>query len=135
MLHPRRFPLLSVLLLAAYVAASTFGGLFHDHAGHGHHEADSGCQHGRAEHRCPGQPADEDDAHQVAGVSQEAPDDDPLHDDDCEVCRFVAQKVVAVETASLERLCQLSVDLTTVDVSQPTAKVTRTTHSRAPPLA
>lgn len=121
-------------MLAAYVAASTLGGLLHDHAGHGHCDV-AGCQQGTADRENPGHRAGEaDHAREVAGLNQDSPDGDPLHDDDCVVCRFVAQRVVAVETASLERLCKLSVELSIIRVRQATAPIARTVHSRAPPL-
>jgi hypothetical protein len=128
MLAPGRNRLTTCVLLAAYLAATTLGGLFHDHACEVHASCAAACQHDHDGHHDPH--ADDD----VAGLGDEPADGNPLHDDACAICRFVGQRVMTVEAAELVRLCSLNVELPAVRISQPSAPLARTIHSRAPPL-
>jgi hypothetical protein len=141
MYYPRQHRLTTCLLLAAYLAANTFSGLFHDHSGEGHSgeghaceghlDGSAGCRHAAADHdSC----HDEHDSDDVACLSDDAADGNPLHDDECAVCRFVGQRVMAVQTGGLDCLCDLIVELTAVHAVQPSVTIARTMHSRAPPL-
>jgi hypothetical protein len=136
MFYPRRHRWLTSSLVAAYLAANTLGGLLHDHAdnghgGHGHLDGQAHCQHGPSDHKC--DQADDPASHDVADATEHSDHGGPLHDDDCAVCRFAGQRVLAVETGPLERLCDLSVELTVVCARQIAATRAPTTHSRAPP--
>jgi DUF2946 family protein len=119
MFHPRRFRLTSYLLLAAYLAANTVGGLFHQHGDVEH----SG---GRCEHV-----ALDFDGHQH-GIDHSTDGKSP-HDDDCTVCRFAGLKTMPAAPVQLVALCDLSVELAVVHSRGPAATVARTLHSRAPP--
>jgi hypothetical protein len=144
MIQPSQNRLLTCLLLAAYVAVSTLSSLFHDHgcdshgscAGHGasslcHHTADhDGDHHADAEH---GRSHDEDLATLDHDVLDHDAAEQPLHDDDCTICRFVGQRVMPVAVTSPQRLCDFHVELPALRVSQPLVPLARTLHSRAPP--
>ena len=133
MLHPRRHRLTTCLLLAAYLAANTLGGLLHDHAvpigG-----ATACCQHTDHEHadREHGDRAHADS--DVVGFGALPAQGGALHDDDCTVCRFVGQRVLSAVAGPLCAWTELSVGLAVVHASQPVVTTLRTTHSRAPPL-
>ena len=74
MFHPRLRRLTTLGLLAAYLTASTVGGLIHDH--------DEAIPCHGAGHLSGG----------VAGLSLDAADGHAAHDDDCTICRFLGQR-------------------------------------------
>ena len=96
-MHARRF--LTLISLAAYLAATLAGDLFHVHGpsdpcASGHHHC-GGSDH----HHHPGHAAHAGSCgheHGVAGHYSRPCDGQPLHDDDCTVCRFQGQKVLPV---------------------------------------
>jgi len=116
MFHPRLRKLTTLGLLVAYLAASTVGGLLHDHdeAVPSH---DTGHLSG-----------------DVSDLSVGAADGHSAHDDDCTICRFLGQRSLSHAIRPLESLCELSVELTLMGASQSASPLARTTHSRAPPL-
>jgi hypothetical protein len=129
MLRPERHPLVTIALLAAYLAAGTASSLLHDH---GH---DPACQHDAACHATGHSAADHDDhehgdATGALGLSA-AP---AAHDDDCVVCQFLGQRVIQAQIAPLPAGHAPSFDVALVHTSQPVSASPRTTHSRAPPL-
>ena len=111
MLRPHRHRWATLLLLAAYVAASTVGGLFHDHGSRcSHEERDqdaAACSQLAGDQR---QHADDADADHLANEAGHRHGGNPLHDDDCSVCRFVAQRVLACEVGTLDCSCELVVE-------------------------
>jgi hypothetical protein len=121
----------SLGLLLVYLTAGSLGGLLHEH--HGAelcHErmAGAGHDHGDHDHAGCGH-ADQDVAEPaLAGVRA-------AHHDDCTICRFLGQRSLAVTVAAPAGLCQLCVELTPLQASQPFSSLALTTHSRAPPLA
>jgi hypothetical protein len=129
MLHPRRYRLTTFLLLAAYLAANTLSGLWHDHA-EPPGATTACCRHSDHEHA-----AGEHGASDLADVGSAPVDGAAVHDDDCTVCRFVGQRVLPVASAPLGTWTELSVELSLVHAWQPVVTTVRTTHSRAPPLA
>jgi hypothetical protein len=86
----------------AYLVASALSGLLHDHSHPAHSD---GCElHvatcGDAHHD-----GLQGDSHETASLPEHGPPSDPLSDDDCAACRFVAQcAVVSVPAADLTPL-------------------------------
>jgi hypothetical protein len=121
MFRPRLRRLTTLGLLAAYLTASTLGGLLHDGLHHDHDEAVpfEGTGHSSGD---------------VAVVGVGAADGHSAHDDDCTICRFLGQRSLSPSIRPLESLCELSVALTPLGASQSVSPAARTTHSRAPPL-
>ena len=136
MFHPRGYRSLTLALLAAYVAASTFSGLFHDH----HHGTGCCATHSvaTADH------AAVDRDHEAADCCHEHHDlaaglnpfDDAAPwpaDDDCSVCRFIGQRTLNVAIAAPLTVGEFGGELTVLEPTRPFVSLTRTTHSRAPP--
>ncbi len=117
MFHRRPHRIITLGLLIAYLAASTVGGLFHDH------DETLPCD-GAAGHL----------SYDVASASVAAADGQATHHDDCTICRFLGQRSLFGAIVPMDSLCQLSVELTLIHGSQPASPIARTTHSRAPPL-
>lgn len=131
MFRIRRNRLSTHLVVAAYLAATTLGGLWHDHADHAgpdEHAAAGGCEHEAAEHgashaRC---------ASESAGAVSHG---ETSHDDDCVLCRFVGQRVITAEIGQLDQVSDLSVALVVAHPQRTVVSIASTTHSRAPPRA
>jgi hypothetical protein len=117
----------------------------HDHSAHDHSAHDRGAH----EH---GERADVPQGHDQGAVVAErvlraAGFDDgaltraavptvsglPSTDDDCVVCRFLAQKPPPVQVATVAVSCDFVACLPAPAVHGPAAPVARTLHSRAPP--
>ena len=132
MLRSSLHRLTTLVLLVTYVAATTLGGLLHDHGGCGEHEHVATCQYAglddeRGDH-------DHDEAANEPGLTADIPNR-TLLDDECAVCRFIAQRPMPVANGSIGVVCQLCVELHVEHASEPALSLQRTTHSRAPPLA
>jgi len=140
------------LLALVYVLATTVGGLFHDHSAHDHgaHEHvahDHGSdQHGSHElclhaHIPSADAGVVDDLPLAAAFDSAALTPDarpavsalPSADDDCVVCRFLAQKTSPVQVVTLHVSCDFVASLPAPAAIGPVAPVARTLHSRAPP--
>jgi hypothetical protein len=117
MVHPGLHRMTTLGLLIAYLAASTVGGLLHDH------DETLPCD-GAGGHL----------SHDVADAGVAVADGHATHHDDCTICRCLGQRSLSNGIAPLDSLCQLSVELTLLHASQPASPIARTTHSRAPPL-
>jgi hypothetical protein len=128
MLYPRRYRWMTLGLLAAYLAATTLGGLLHDHD-HGSHD---GCAGVCTSH-------DHDDAacdcheHEQA-IAYGDSDGSPLADDDaCSVCRFIGQRTTPVEPVQFAAISDACAEVVLAHPVQSPVSFPRTTQSRAPP--
>jgi len=133
MLSPRHNRLATLFLLLVYVTASTFSGLLHshshdlavDHVSHcERHNHGEDCRPGARDH---GSEEGVDVAHRDAAHQ-------PLHDDDCAVCRFLGHRTTPAEVVELDGSHQLSVQLTVICTHAPTESAPRSFHARAPPF-
>ncbi len=132
MLRSSLHRLTTLVLLATYVTATTLGGLLHDHGECGGHEHVAACQHSGSDHDC-GDHGHRDAATEP-GLTAQIPNS-ALLDDDCAVCRFIAQRTMPVVNSTIGVVCQLCVELQVEHASEPSLALEGTTHSRAPPLA
>jgi hypothetical protein len=117
---------ISLLVLAAYLAAQTLGAVLHErlHV----HAGDSACCHTHAaqdhSQRCE-RPADP--AGDLNGL--------PSHDDGCVVCRIAGQKVLPAVAATADVSAGVYPDLIPSPAAAPRTIAARLAQSRAPPRA
>jgi hypothetical protein len=134
MLHSRLHRLTTLLLVSAYLAANTIGGMLHDHAAHSDHEHAAACHHEHVGQSDQDHDHDHDDHVEpeagVVGIC--AGEDGPDHEG-CAVCRFISQRSMPAPACSVGTLCQLNVELGVIAPPRPAVEPLRTTHSRAPP--
>ena len=136
MFRIRRNRLSTHLVVAAYLAATTLGGLWHDHtehagadhAGPDEHAAAGGCEHDAADHGA-------SHAHCASESACAVSHGQTSHDDDCVLCRFVGQRVITAEIGQLDQVSDLSVALAVAHPQRTVVSIASTTHSRAPPRA
>ncbi|MEX2113750.1 MAG: DUF2946 family protein [Pirellulales bacterium] len=122
MVGPRKHPLLTALALAAYLLAVTAGGLMHDHA---HHAAPGETAHcGHHHHHS----AD------YLATERDGPTPPVHHDDDCAVCRFLAQPVAPVTAIEADAHHERSIPLALATSDDPVRRPLDFAHARAPPL-
>ena len=98
------------LALALYVLAGSVAPLFHDLAAHGcvscaEHGATD--RHDAGEHACTNHGHHEHDAEPCESTPSRVPGDDSKRHDQCSVCRFLAQPVVAVTLSTAEQIAEL----------------------------
>jgi len=128
MLQLRRYRRTTLALLAAYLAATTLGDLFHDHD----HGA-AGC--------CPRAVACADHDHESGDVDHDHPTrqsadehGSALHGDDgCAVCRLAGQRTVPAAAVEPLTAGNVIAEVAVAQPAQPIVSFARTTHSRAPP--
>jgi hypothetical protein len=127
MLSPRQNRLATLSLLLVYVTASTFSGLLHSHSHdcavdrHNHSEC---CRSGPHDHGF----------EEGVCLAHCEPAHQPLHDDDCAVCRFLGHRTTPAEVVEIDGLHHLSVQLPVVSTQAPSESTPRSFHARAPPL-
>lgn len=134
---------LTLLVLAAYLAANTLGVLWHErlHA----HAPDVACCHADAEHTHAGHThaSHARARHDHPGLRFPTPQDDSAgsfiaadtHDHNCVVCRVVGQPVVAAVVVELARSTAITADLALSPAAAPRSLSARLAQSRAPPSA
>lgn len=129
MLSPRKHRVLSALLLATYVVASSASGLWHRHGEVACPSSVSRCDH-HHDHTCDSQAvADAQSRGPARGASVSA----SQQHDDCAVCRFLAQRVVSVAPPVIEDRGTLATLLSMTGPDRPSPGLGRTTQARAPP--
>lgn len=138
MFNPRKHRILSALLLATYVVASSASALWHRHGENA--TCSAGVAHCEHHHD---QTAERDD-HDVASSastsassasqSSSAATLSATHQhDDCAICRFLAQRVLTVAPATIEERGTLVTLLPITESDGPSLDLARTTQARAPP--
>lgn len=126
MYSPRKHRLLSALLLAAYVLATSASALWHHHGD----SSSCGAAHCGHAHACastaPAAPAASDDAPRIAAAHSA---------DDCAICRFQGQRTIASPAPALAATGEVCVPAIEVRRTSPSAPLASEQHSRAPPRA
>ncbi len=121
--------LTTLLLVAAYLAATTLGDVLHEHR---HHDGDA-CLAGTASEAFDGSsPLASDQGDGV--VSLRKCSSGASHDDECVICRFVGQRSLPIEIATFDPLCELVGDLTLAAPARPSILLPLSARPRAPPL-
>jgi hypothetical protein len=111
-------------LAVCYVLASTLSGLWHSHAGEP--RAAGAIEHGSAHEH----------ADHGAGASEGCDDHGcPSSDDDCVVCRFVAQSALPIFSAPELGRCELVVEVRQVLPAALLVAIVSCSLARAPPAA
>jgi hypothetical protein len=138
MLSARRHRRVTLLALAAYLSATTVGGLLHEHgaavtishlSGACGHLADE-HRAGSIDHGCDDHAGSDHSLEKVAVASNRG----ATHSDDCTLCRFVGHRSLSVESPSLDASWDVSRELPPILAVRPSSPIARTTHSRAPPM-
>ncbi len=130
MLRSLRYRRLSLLVLAAYLAAGTLGMLWHEHV-HGHAAC---CPAAHSEH-------DHDHDHAERGEQAALADHDhhgkhsKLHDDDCAVCQQAGVRTLVALQAPAAIACKLCRQIAPRAIASPALATPGIFHPRAPPAA
>jgi hypothetical protein len=123
---------LTLLVLAAYVAAHTLGAVLHEHL---HvHAGDQVCCHAH-DHAHAGQRHSPDTASERTDDSAGELNGLPAHDDGCIVCRIAGQKVLPALAIATDVSAGVCPDLIPSPAALPRTIAARLAHSRAPPRA
>ena len=126
---------LTLLVLAAYLAANSLGMLWHEHV-HSHAAADACCHahlHGSGGH---GNDGHKQDSSPLPASDSTGPRFTATQDaHDCVVCRVTGQPVVAAVAVVVELSALVAPDPLPCPAAAPRSLAARLARSRAPPAA